>query len=119
MEARNALIKRCLDKLGYLKLVDGGTIETTAMWHPLTERYTYDPHVVITRGDVLPLTWGEYGPHNLGEYELATRTVFAGREAAEAYAAGISRYREPIVTKLPISELRIGEERGQLDYWKP
>lgn len=119
MEARNTLIKRCLDKLGYLKLVDGGTVETTAMWHPLTERYTYDPHVVIARGDMCIGAWGEYGPFNIGDYELATRTVFAGREAAEAYAAGISRYREPIVTKLPISELRVGEERGQLDYWRP
>jgi hypothetical protein len=112
MEARDALIKRCLGSLGYIRLVNGGTVEVAAMWHPLTQRYTYAPHTVICRADTKP----DGSP---GDFELATRTVFEGREAAEAYAAGIAPAREPIVVAMPLDELRVGEERGRLDYWHP
>ncbi len=112
MEAREALIKRCRDKLGYVHLANGGDVEVAAVWHPLTQRYTYAPHVVVCRGDAKP----DGSP---GDYALATRTVFEGREAAEAYATSIAPSREPIVTPMPLDELRIGEDRGRLDYWRP
>lgn len=112
MEARDRLIERCQKSLGRVRLVEGGHVEVSATWHPLTERYTYDPHVVLCRGDAK----GDGSP---GDYELATRTVFAGQEAAHAYASGVSRSREPIVTALPLAELRVGEDRGRLDYWVP
>lgn len=63
-------------------------------------------HIVICRGDVG------------SKYELATRTVFEGREAAEAYAATIASCRQAIVCPLPLNELRIGEDRGRLEYWR-
>jgi hypothetical protein len=117
-EARSALVERCQAKLGYMRLVNGGTIEVAAMWHPIRERYTRDPHIVIAREDEQSLPWDMYGPNNLGAHTLATRTVFEGREAAEAYASGIAPCREPIVAAVALNELRVGEDRGQLDYWK-
>jgi hypothetical protein len=72
-------------------------------------------HVVICRGDRDPAPGAPKAP-----YELATRTVFESREAAEAYAAGIlPAGREAFVLPLPLAELRVGEDRGRLDYWKP
>jgi hypothetical protein len=134
IESRNALIKRCTDKLGYFQVANGGGLEIAAMWHPLKERYTYEPHVVLCRGDKgsdLPF-WTQIASFDFdvddkddedidasGRHELATRTVFEGREAAEAYAATIASSRDPIVVALPLSELRVGEDRGRLGYWKP
>lgn len=72
------------------------------------------PHIVICRGDR-----DQDNPYAISaHYELATRTVFEGREAAEVYAATIASCREPIVVLLPISELRVGEDRGRLEYWR-
>jgi len=75
-------------------------------------------HIVICRGD-RDQEEGHEGLYEISShYELATRTVFDSREAAEAYASTIASCRAPIVVRLPIDELRVGEERGTLDYWK-
>jgi hypothetical protein len=42
-----------------------------------------------------------------GEYSLATREVFTCRKAADAYADGVSRSREPLVVVGRFSELRL------------
>jgi len=76
-------------------------------------------YIVLCRGDVDNGREGEeQGLYGLGPYQLATRTVFAGRDAAEAYAKTIASCREPIVVALPLAELRVGEDRGRLDYWE-
>lgn len=43
--------------------------------------------------------------------------MFESREAAEAYAATIAESRGAVVVKMPLDELRVGEDRGRLDYW--
>jgi hypothetical protein len=48
---------------------------------------------------------------------LPAAQVFEGREAAEAYASTISPSRDPIVSSISLSELRVGEDRGRLEYW--
>jgi hypothetical protein len=84
-----------LSKIGYLHLVDGGTIEVGALSHPLGARYChFDTCLVFCRADCLE---GERG-----EYELATRTVFESREAATAYAKSIAAAREPLVVKVSL-----------------
>ena len=45
-------------------------------------------------------------------YELATRTVFASKEAAVEYAGSIAISREPIIVQGRFHDLRFGEERG-------
>lgn len=109
-EIRNHLAKRCQDRLGRFRLVNGGEIEVAVTTHPITHRYAYDSHIVICRDDAKP----DGSP---GDYQIATRTVFEGREAAEAYAKTLSPARTPIVVPVSLSELRIGEDRGQLSYW--
>ena len=71
-------------------------------------------YIVLCRGDKDE----EDGYAISSNYELATRTVFEGREAAEAYAATIASCRQPIMCPLPLSELRVGEDRGRLGYWR-
>lgn len=110
LDACNKLVERCLSKMGYLHLVDGGTIEVGALSHPLGARYChFDTCLVFCRADC---SEGERG-----EYELATRTVFESREGATAYAKSIAAAREPLVVKVSLGELRVGEDRGRLDYW--
>ncbi len=80
--------------------------------HPLGEKqYGYQQHVVICRDDAKD----DGSP---GDYALATRTVFEGRQAAEAYAATVARGRQAIVLPLDCARLRFGEDRGRLGYWR-
>jgi hypothetical protein len=72
----------------------------------------HDPHVVLARRD------RDHEDAPPGAYEVATRTVFESRAAAEAYAATCSTAREPLVVAMPVSGLRVGEDRGRLGYWK-
>lgn len=55
--------------------------------------------VVICRADRKP-------NGSPGDYELATRRVFASRPLAEKYAAGISTSREPIIVSGQFGMLR-------------
>lgn len=63
-------------------------------------------YIVICRGDTPP----ESDTH--GAYELATRTVFKTREAAEVYAQGIAGGRAALVVEGHFTQLRFGEDRG-------
>jgi hypothetical protein len=111
-ELRNALAERCEKKLGYYRVTDGGGIEIAVASHPLGPKsYGYQQHVVVCRDDAKD-------DGSLGDYKLATRTVFEGREAAEAYAATIAPSRDPLVIPVRLDELRVGEDRGRLDYWR-
>jgi hypothetical protein len=112
-EVRSALAERCEKKLGYFRITDGGGIEIAAMAHPMGEKqYGYQQHVVICRDDAKD-------DGGLGDYKLATRTVFEGRQAAEAYAATVAQSRQPIVIPVELDRLRFGEDRGRLSYWRP
>ena len=62
-------------------------------------------YVVVCMGDAV-----EGYPR--GAYELATRTVFASKVAAVAYAATLAISREPIVVQGRFGQLRFGENRG-------
>lgn len=61
-------------------------------------------HIVICRADRC-----DDAP---GAYELATRTVFINKVAAEEYAAGIAPSREPLVIPGRWAGLRFDEKRG-------
>lgn len=76
-DLRSRLAARCIEKLGRNHLTDGGHVEVSVTAYPLSnqQRYSYSPHVVICRDDSSP----DGAP---GTHSLATRTVFAGREAA-------------------------------------
>jgi len=95
-----------------MRLVNGGTVEISVTAHPIPpeKRHSYEAHVVVCRDD-------RKHDGSDGDYMLATRTVFQGREAAEAYARTISHSRGAIVVPMSLSELRVGEDRGRLDYW--
>ena len=108
VDIRNSLAKRCQDKLGDAHLVNGGTVEVSVSQLAVA-RYG-DDHVVLCRGD-------EKWNGEPGDYELATRTVFESRDAAEVYAKTIAESRGAIVAPMPFAELRTGEERGTLAYW--
>ncbi len=110
-ETRDALAKRCTAKLGYFRVTEGGQVEVAAMYHPLERLYAYDSHVVVCRDDAKD-------DGTPGAYKLATRTVFEGREAAEFYTKTVAASREPIVVPVSLAELRVGEDRGRLDYWR-
>lgn len=107
-EAKAKLEARALKKT-HVNHVHDLEVSATDQPEPVGGRYTYDPHIVLCRKDQA----------DGGAYELATRTVFAGREVAELYASAIARSREPIVLPLPLTELRVGEARGTLEYWRP
>lgn len=109
--AKAKLEARALKKT-HVNRVHDLEVSATDQPEPVGGRYTYDPHIVLCRKDM-----AEDGTP--GAYELATRTVFAGREVAELYASAIARSREPIVIELPLTELRVGEARGTLEYWQP
>ena len=112
VEACHALAARCHGKLERMHLVDGGTVEISVTRHPIAPEdvHSYDPHVVVCRDDAKD-------DGTPGDYHLATRTVFAGHEAATVYASTIAAARKAIVVPLPLSELRVGEDRGRLGYW--
>jgi hypothetical protein len=113
-EACSALTNRCLKKVeeGLMHLVDGGTVEISVTTHPLPpeRRHSYQAHIVVCRDD----TQEDGTP---GPYQMATRTVFAGLEAAQAYAGTIASARAPLCVPISLSELRVGEDRGRLEYW--
>jgi|GEM_PF-2933697 len=111
LDARNALVARCQGKVRVSTPHDPVEITVVHDPRPYDQRYVFDAYIVLCREDPKE---GE----EVGEYRLATRTVFWGREAASAYARTIALSREPIVAPLPLGELRIGEERGRLDYWE-
>ena len=71
-----------------------------------------DAHVVLCRDDAKR-------SGSAGDYRLATRTHLEGRESASLYASTIAASRNPIVSPLPLAELRVGEDRGRLEYWAP
>lgn len=50
-------------------------------------------------------------------WELATRTVFESREAAERYAAAMAHSVPFLVVGGRFDGLRFGEERGTAAYW--
>lgn len=68
-------------------------------------------YIVICRGDVEP-------GFTRGAYELATRTVFATKEAAVKYAESIDSSRGALVVAGRWRGLRFDEERGTLAYWE-
>lgn len=113
--SRNKLIDRCTKTLGSFptRLVDGGNVEVSATTRRADdERDTGELHIVLCRDDRK-----EDGTQ--GDYMLATRTVFASRQAAEIYAKTISSSRDPIVCPMPpLAELRVGEPRGTAAFWK-
>jgi hypothetical protein len=113
-ELHNRLANRCIERLGRCSLVDGGAVEVAVSAYPLLpdHRYSYEAHVVVCRDDAK-----QDGTE--GDYALATRTVFEGREAAEAYARTVAADRKPIVASIPLGDLRVGEDRGKLAYWAP
>lgn len=109
--ARNALAERC-EKSVHRR--SPREIEVSVTAHPIDPEHKYAsmPHVVLCRDDAK-----EDG--SAGDYRLATRTVFEGRESASLYASTIAASRDPIVSPLPLAELRVGEDRGRLEYWAP
>lgn len=111
LEARNALVARCRENVHVSTRHAPVEITVVEDPRPYDQRFVFDAYIVLCREDPKD---GE----EVGEYRLATRTVFWGREAANAYARTVAHSREPIVAPLPIGELRIGEERGRLDYWE-
>ncbi len=114
ISTRNRLIDRCTKTLDSFPthLVNGCTVEVSATTRRAEdERDSGDPHIVLCRGD-------RKEDGSQGDYALATRTVFASQQAAETYATTISPSREPIVSALPLAELRVGEPRGTASYWK-
>lgn len=81
---------------------------------------TRETFVVICREDSTPPDPG-HSPDcecvRPGPYTLATRQVFPTREAARAYAEGISPSREPIVVSGDWVGLRHG--LPETHYWDP
>lgn len=89
MTSRNKLIARCTASLDefHTHLVDGGHIEVSATTRGIDdERDTGELHIVLCRDD-------RKDDDTHGDYVLATRTVFASRQAAEIYAKTIAKSR--------------------------
>jgi len=114
LSSRNKLIDRCTKTLREYPshLADGGNVAVSATTRTAdNERDSGELHIVLCRDDS---TEGD----TPGDYRLATRTVFASRQAAELYSKSIDPSREPIVCPMPLAELRVGEPRGTTSYWK-